>query len=137
MRKIQLLCVLALVYMAAGCSNSSKLYDWKDYSSTLYSLKKSPDEKSAKAHMEMLKSIIDNAEKYHRNVPPGVYCEYGYMLLKTGSSADAKSYLEMEMKTYPESKVFMERLIADMDKYRMKTAENPKKTENAKTEETK
>ncbi|MCU7493903.1 MAG: DUF4810 domain-containing protein [Ignavibacteria bacterium] len=107
---------LLLSTFVIGCSHSQDLYYWGDYSNTLYELKKSPDEKSMAAHTEMLKSIIENSKKLNKRVPPGVYCEYGYMLLKTNHQAEARQYFELEMQTYPESKVFIDRLLMDTAK---------------------
>lgn len=102
--------VLALgVCIFLGCQPQGIFY-WDDYSETLYALKKSPDEKTLKAHKEMLVKIITGAGSKKLKVPPGVHAEYGYLLLKEGKEAEGMEYLDKELTMYPESRVFVVRL---------------------------
>lgn len=124
MRKIVVLSAVLLMAALAGCGTPRGLYYWGDYSSTLYAMKKNPDEKTIKEHTEMLNKIITYSEKFKKRVPPGICCEYGYMLLKAGNEPEARKYFEMEVKLYPESKLFVEKLIADIEVNKEKISEN-------------
>lgn len=100
---------LGLLVMA-GCARPNQMYYWGDYSQTLYKMKKLASEENIKKHEESLNNIIQVSTERNLRVPPGVYCEYGYLLLKDGRKAEAMKYFSLEAKTYPESKVFIERL---------------------------
>ena len=62
--------------------------------------------------MAGLKTIILAAQQEGKTVPPGIYAEYGYALYEEGNAAEAIRYFERERDTWPESRVFMEKLIA-------------------------
>jgi len=55
----------------------------------------------------MLLLIMKNSENKNLRVPPGVYCEYGFLLLKEGKTDEALSYFNLEEKTYPESGILI------------------------------
>lgn len=88
----------------------SGLYYWGDYSDTLYAYKKEPSDETLKEHLEELDDIIEESKDLGLNVPPGIYCEYAYFLIQKGHQDDALQYIQLEEQTYPESKVFTDRL---------------------------
>jgi hypothetical protein len=106
-RHVTLLLALALF---GGCAPSAKTFFWGEYSSTLYDLKKNPDEKTLEAHKKALLLIMEESDKKKMKVPPGVYAEYGYILLKSGSEIEGMGFLDKETGLYPESVVFIERV---------------------------
>ena len=98
-----------MISFIVGCAQE-RLYYWGNYSQTLYKYKKLPKEENLEAHKACLVQIIEESNKRNKRTPPGVCCEYGYILLREGKTQQALVYFEMEEKTYPESKVFIERL---------------------------
>ena len=44
-------------------------------------------------------------------VSPGVYADYGFFLLQKGKMKEAKENLNKEIVLYPESKVFIDRIL--------------------------
>lgn len=107
--------VIAILSTAGltGCITSEKTFYWGEYSSTLYDLKKNPDEKTLAEHKKQLLLIIEESDKRRRNVPPGVFAEYGYMLLKEGKEQTGMEYLQKEITVYPESAVFIQRIKSE------------------------
>jgi len=103
---------LALALLA-GCAPSEKTFYWGEYSSTLYDLKKNPDDKTLEAHKKELLLIVEQSGKKHKKVPPGVYAEYGYILLRSGSETEGMEFLDKETSLYPESVVFVQRLKSE------------------------
>jgi hypothetical protein len=85
------------------------LYEWRGYDSKLYEHYKNPAEQ-AKFHEDM-KEVVMQAEAEGR-VPPGIYAEYGFLLLEEGNRAAAVQYFQKEAARWPESRVLMEKLIA-------------------------
>ena len=43
-------------------------------------------------------------------MPPGIHAELGYIKARQGNEAEALAHYESEMKLYPESRLFLERL---------------------------
>lgn len=111
MKKTGLLMLLLFIFLF-GCATQKPLYYWGDYSSSLYKYKKVPNEENLKTHKVVLVNIIEESNKMNLKVPPGVYCEYGYLLLKEGKKEEAMNYFDLEEKNYPESRQFLERFKA-------------------------
>ena len=101
---------LLLILFLVGCATQEPLYYWGNYSQSLYKYKKYPLEETLQAHKAVLVNIIEESGKQNKKIPPGICCEYGYLLLKEGNTQQAFYYFEMEEKTYPESSVFIKRL---------------------------
>ena len=108
--------ILLTFFFFAGCATQKPLYSWGDYSSSLYKLKKNPCEENLMKHKQVLLKIIEDSMKNSLRVPPGVYCEYGYILMKEGKFNEAMPYFDLEEKTYPESAVFIQRLKSQFNK---------------------
>ncbi len=111
MKKTGLLILLLFIFLV-GCATQKPLYYWGDYSSSLYKYKKVPNEENLKTHKVVLVNIIEESNKMNLKVPPGVHCEYGYLLLKEGKKEEAMYYFDLEEKIYPESRQFLERFKA-------------------------
>jgi len=106
-----LLAALAVAALAAsGCAGKVTTYRWGNYDEILYSHYKHPQERQA--YVAGLKTIILAAQQEGKTVPPGIYAEYGYALYEEGNAPEAIKYFERERDTWPESRVFMEKLIA-------------------------
>jgi hypothetical protein len=106
--------LLFLVFFI-GCAPQEIFY-WGDYSSSLYDYKKNPDEKTFQAHEKSLLDIIVVSPQKHLQVPPGVYAEYGFMLIKDGKETEGLEYFDKEILLYPESKVFIQRLKDELSR---------------------
>jgi hypothetical protein len=111
MRWAVLMLVGASILLSA-CAKPPIAYYWGDYSASLYNAKKGPTEETLQTHKKVLVQIIQESNRQSLRVPPGVYAEYGYLLLKEGKAADGMKYLDLEAQTYPESRVFVERVKA-------------------------
>jgi hypothetical protein len=103
------LTVLAL--FLAACQKQGIFY-WGDYSETYYDEMKNPCEATSAAHLKSLETIIEQSRAKNLAVPPGIHAEYGYIMLKAGKADIAIASFEQEKALYPESRVFMNRLIA-------------------------
>jgi hypothetical protein len=104
-----LLVLPILALSAAGCVTQHQHYNWGSYDPSLYDYYKNPakvGELSAS-----LQAVIDAADKGHAAVPPGIYAEYGYLQMQQGKYQSAVDLFKQEESHWPESKVFMERMI--------------------------
>jgi hypothetical protein len=98
-----------LIASLAGCVTSHQRYDWGTYDPSLYAYYKDPTK--AAAFAESLAEIISTADSDHAQIPPGIYAEYGYLQLQEGKNSAAVELFKQEETHWPESKVFMDRMI--------------------------
>ena len=107
-----LTCLIVAGVLLGGCVSKPKpLYYYGDYQKTLYKLKKDPSPARLAAHQESLEDIIKESKDQNLRVPPGVYCEYGYLLWQKGQRADAEAQFNLEVQTYPESQTFVSLVV--------------------------
>lgn len=104
------LLIFPLSFIAFGCATANKMYYWGDYSNSLYSCRKQATEENLLKHKQILENIIEESNKNDLRVPPGVYAELGYIYFRQNRNDEALKYFELEARTYPESKVFIQRL---------------------------
>lgn len=116
MRSMRLFLPLAVLLLLVGCQQQAKpMYYWGDYTQTYYDYAKTPSEETLAAHEASLVTIIAKSEELGIRIPPGVYAEYGFIQLKKGQTEQAVSLFTKEKTLYPESTVFMDRLIQRTD----------------------
>lgn len=101
----RLLPLLGLLLLS-GCVTPPVNYYYGNYSQALYRSKKDNTPASLEKYRHSLEDIIQTSEKKGLRVPPGIYCEYAYLLAKEGSP-EADRYFSLEIKTYPESERFV------------------------------
>ena len=101
-------CILFLLFSLIGCGAHGR-YSWSSYDTIMYKHYKNPAEREA--FIQSLKDIIDYAEPEGR-VPPGIYAEYGFVMYEQGNTQQAVLYYQKEANKWPESRTFMNKLIA-------------------------
>ena len=106
--RIHLFTATVVLSLVAGCT-SSGLYHWGNYEDRLYKYYKTPNK--ADAYMSALQTLCESPA--HQKKPaPGLCAEYGFMLRKAGREQEAIAMFQKEQTLWPESSVFMQRLIA-------------------------
>ncbi|MGE0190286.1 MAG: DUF4810 domain-containing protein [Steroidobacteraceae bacterium] len=104
-----LIVILGSGSLLSGCATSATKYNWGGYESSLYTYYKDPTKEPEL--MGSLLSIINSGAAGKTVVGPGIYAEYGYLLLQQGKLNEAVSSFNEEARRWPESKVFMDRMI--------------------------
>ncbi len=117
---------LAFCSLSAGLliSCAPQQYVWGSYETELYDYYKNPE--SLENLMKALETAIAEGENSARKtgsaggaktnyVAPGLYAEYGYLLMTKNQDAKAKSYFEKEKLLWPESAVLMDKMIKVID----------------------
>ena len=109
--KIQtrLVLVTAATVLVTACATNQPKYAWGTYDRSLYVYYKNPA--TAAALAQSLEATINAAEKTNAVVAPGIYAEYGYLLLQEGNATAAVDAFHKEETHWPESKVFMDHMI--------------------------
>ncbi len=113
LRAIMAMAFLMFATLSTGCATDDNLYYWGKYEKTLYRHYRNPDDM-----LELvgeIGTIIEKGEELGR-VPPGLYAEYGYLLLELGESQRAAVFFEKEKATWPESAYFMDAMLRAMEK---------------------
>jgi hypothetical protein len=102
--------------MLTSCSSTKPLYSWYDSEDAAYQYTKKLTDKDLAEAMAQYKMVIEQQKGSRATVPPGVNAEYGYMLVKAGKKAEGLALLKSEMELYPESKVFISRIVNQLEK---------------------
>ena len=95
----------------ASCSAPKPLYTWANYEKTSYSYLKNSDEKSTQAILEDYQKILGAQKGTRGMAPPGICADYGFLLLQEGKTDEGKELLNREISLYPESTIFIERIL--------------------------
>ena len=106
--------LVAMLFLTS-CATQT-LYSWGNYDDTSYKYLKNSDEKSTQALMKTYQQLIEKQTGTRKTVPPGVYADYGFLLLQANKTAEGKEMLQKEIELYPESKVFIERILKMFEK---------------------
>lgn len=95
--------------MLGACSGKPTLYEWNGYQAQLLNHYQNPEE--VREFADALAGDIEAAEAQDK-VPPGLYAEYGYVLLQLGDSGNAVEWFAKERDTWPESAFLMDKVIS-------------------------
>ena len=106
---LALLCAAMPLLLLAGCATPQEKYAWGTYDHSLYTYYKSPAK--ADDFALSLANVVKGADQTHAVVAPGIYAEYGYLMFQQGKTQDAVKAFQSEEELWPESKVFMDRMI--------------------------
>lgn len=99
---------LVLFGLSACGATTNSLYDWNGYNRELLAYYKSPGEIDQFA--EKLYEDIEKAELSGK-VPPGLYAEYGYIVMQMGENDAAILFFTKERNMWPESQFLMDNVI--------------------------
>ncbi len=124
MRAASVLCLGMLLVLAGCVTTAPAKYSWGNYENSLYSYYK--DSSTSGAYEAELARMIRDAEVTAKPVPPGLYAEYGFLMLQEGKPKDAIAQFEKEKAKWPESTYLMNNLI--------RMASNPPKKTTASKE---
>ena len=115
MKKILAITTIALLVFAS-CTTQKPLYTWDKYHLTSYNYLKNSDEKATQELIKTYQNIINKQKGSRQTVPPGVYADYGLLLLQADKVDEGKKMLQMEVALYPESAVFIGRILKMIEK---------------------
>jgi len=104
------------VLLLASCTTQKPLYSWGKYEITSYNYLKNSDEKSTQELIETYQKIIEKQKGSRGVVPPGIYADYGFILLQANRTEEGKAMLLKEVSIYPESKIFIDRILKMIEK---------------------
>lgn len=100
----------SLVVLLASCG-TTRMYSWYNQQEDYYNYVKKSDKESMENLIKTYDMIITKQTESRGIVPPGIYADYGYLLLQSGKTKEGKAMLEKEVELYPESAVFVNSLL--------------------------
>mgnify|MGYP002628311435 CR=1 FL=1 len=105
--------IIHLIVVVAFCSCSAPkgLYTWNKYEKASYNYLKKADEKSAETIIVEYNNVINKQKGTRKTTPPGMLADYGFLLIQQGQMEEGKLNLKREMALYPESKIFIDRIL--------------------------
>src|ERR1700716_2751673 len=103
--------VLCASLALAGCAAPQSRYEEVVYASYL-----SHDDVPAERQVEILEKDYQTARSTNRRMPPGWHAHLGYLYYQVGKGDQARQELMTEKAEFPESAVFVNRLLANVKK---------------------
>jgi hypothetical protein len=119
MRTTTLFTSIAIVgaMLLTGCAApSTSLYQWGSYQTQVYNLYNDPGKVPVEAQIEKLEADYQVARSANKSVPPGYHAHLGYLYFQAGKKDQALQSFQTEKGLFPESAVFMDRLMAQLKK---------------------
>ena len=106
----------ALIVLLIGCATPT-LYSWGRYEELIYVSHVAPDKMSPQTQVEKLEQDYQKARAENKRMAPGFHAHLGYMYFQLGKLDQARQELETEKAEFPESAVFIDRLLANLKKF--------------------
>jgi hypothetical protein len=112
-----LLIYLGLAAISTGCATPKPtLYQWGGYQDSIYAMYADPGKASPEAMVTLLEAAAAKAASANKSVPPGYHAQLGYLYFQTGKPDLAAQAFARERDLFPESKVYMDRLLTQVKK---------------------
>lgn len=104
---------LLAIWLLSACA-PQKMYYWGDYNKAVYDHEKKQTESSKKVLLKTFEEIISKSKRKgtRKQVPPGIYADYGFHLLQDGQIEKGMRMLEKEKELYPESEQMVNFLMS-------------------------
>lgn len=110
--KTRLMLPLLAAMLATGCATQPSLYQWGSYENQVYAMYADGGKTSPQEQIGKLESDVEKARAANRPLPPGFQAHLGYLYFQTGKLDQAIAAFETEKLLFPESRPYMDRLIA-------------------------
>jgi len=110
-----LLALPGAAILLAGCE-SPEVYYWGHYEALVYATYEKPDKAPPEMQVEKMEEDLQKAASANKPVPPGFHAYLGYLYAQLGKLDLAQKEFEAEKRLYPESTVFMDRLLGNLVK---------------------
>lgn len=102
---------LAGILALAGCQTHRPLYYWGNYEAMGYLSYSKPEKATLENQRQELEEDIEKAKGRNLAVHPGLHAQLGYVYYQLGRIDDAVGEFEKEKTLFPESAIFMDRMI--------------------------
>jgi len=107
---------VALAALLTGCAAPKTIYSWGSYEDLIYNMYAKPDKATPELQVAKLEEDFQKARSKNQPVPPGFHAHLGYLYYQLGKPDQARQEFATEKTNFPESAVFMDRLLANLNK---------------------
>lgn len=101
----------AVGLLLGGCQTARPLYHWGNYEKVMYLSYAKPEKATLEVQREKLEEDVQQAAGRNAAVHPGLHAQLGYVYFQLGRVDDALKEFNTEKALFPESAVFMDRMI--------------------------
>lgn len=109
MKRILIASLTLCLFVLTGCATKPQSkYEWGNYEQSMYHYYKNPI--ASDEFILEIANTIKTAETTNRIVGPGLYAEYGYLLMMQGKHQEAVENFEKEKLRWPESSQLMNKM---------------------------
>jgi hypothetical protein len=114
---IRTLTLASAVLALAGCATRAPtIYQWGNYEDLVYTSHAAPGDVPPEKQVEILEADYQKARAGDARMPPGWHANLGYLYFELGKTDQARQELLTEKTQFPESRVFVDRLLANLRK---------------------
>jgi hypothetical protein len=110
--KSSFLFLLAATMLVGCAAKQPLLYQWGSYEEQIYAMYSDTGKVSIEEQLNNLERDYQVARAADKPVPPGYHAQVGYLYFQLGKTDQALQSFETEKTLFPESTVYMDRLIA-------------------------
>jgi hypothetical protein len=107
--------LLAIPVLITGCQ-SPDVYYWGHYEDLVYGAHVKPDKFPPELQARTMEEDMHKAASANKPVPPGFHAHLGYLYYQLGKADLARQEFLAEKTQFPESTVFMDRMLANLSK---------------------
>jgi len=101
--------------LLVGCvARPQPIYTWGNYEELIYASYLSPQDVPAEKQVEILEKDYQVARSTNHRLPPGWHAHLATLYFQLGKADQARQELLTEKAEFPESAVFVDRLIANL-----------------------
>jgi len=114
--RFYLVFILLSLFLTACANQNNRLYQWGSYENMVYESYHEPGKYSSQSQIIEMEKDLEKARAANKSLPPGHYAYLGYLYFQSGQLDKALTALETEKTIFPESTIYMDRLIAQIKK---------------------
>lgn len=110
LRRLIILPLLALS-LSACVQHPPTLYFWGSYEAQLHAMFDEPGKIPPEQQLQALEADLERSKAMNATSAPGIHAHLGYLYFQVGDTTQARLAFETEKRLFPESTVYMDRLI--------------------------
>jgi hypothetical protein len=114
--RFYLVFILLSLFLTACVNQNNRLYQWGSYENMVYESYHEPGKYSSQSQIIEMEKDLEKARAANKSLPPGHYAYLGYLYFQSGQLDKALTALQTEKTIFPESTIYMDRLIAQIKK---------------------
>lgn len=108
--------IVVVSLLTACASPAPSLYQWGSYEQQVYAIYNDPGKVPPEQQIGKLEEDYQKARATSKSVPPGFHAHLGYLYFGVGKLDQARQSFATEKSLFPESAVYMDRILAKLNK---------------------